>query len=244
LDFFFYLSKSFKKNMKTKRIILPTLLAFLFILGCKSMGVNGLDSTGNLEGKLPIPNIKGTMSTEESIAKRASVRLYQNKPLSIESISQLLYAAQGISHSYGDRRFRTAPSAGATYPLETYLFAASGVYKYNPIEHSLERIFENDKREELSAASLGQTSVSNASIVILFTMVQERTEKRYGNRAYRYICMEAGHAAQNIHLQAVALGLASVPIGAFTDEEVSAIIGCPDNEHALYMVPVGFEKEE
>lgn len=228
--------------MKTKQILVLFLLSLTFIFGCGSVGVKQIDSKTNLEGKLPAPKLNGKMSIEESIAKRASIRIFQNKPLSIQAISQLLYAAQGISHSYGDRRFRTAPSAGATYPLETYLFVASGVYKYNPLDHSLQRIFEKDKREELAAASLGQTSVSAASVVILFTMVQERTEKRYGERAYRYICMEAGHAAQNIHLQAVALGLASVPVGAFVDAEVSAIIGCPDKEHALYIVPVGFEK--
>ncbi len=225
-----------------KRIVFLNLILIAIIIGCNPNAGSNLNSSSKLEGKLPQPSLKGKMSTEEAIYKRASVRLFQNRPVSIENISQLLYAAQGISHSYGERQFRTAPSAGATYPLETYLFTPSGVYKYNPLEHSLSRLFEDDKRSQLSEASLGQTAVSSAPVVILFTMVQERTEKRYGERAFRYICMEAGHAAQNLHLQAVALGLSSVPVGAFYDEQVAGVLGCPNNEHPLYIVPIGYEQ--
>lgn len=201
----------------------------------------GIDSSGNLEGKLPVPNLKGKFSVEQAMNERKSVRKFIDKPLSVEQISQLLWAAQGITHSYGERFFRTAPSAGATYPLETYLLTASGVYKYIPKEHSLKRLFDNDLRKQLSEASLGQTAVSNAHAVILFTMIEERTAQRYRDRAYRYVCMEAGHAAQNIHLQAVAMGLGSVPVGAFTDSQVAQILQCAEGEQPLYIVPVGYE---
>lgn len=226
---------------KIKNLIMITLLTTATISCGNSTGKTSSD---NIEGKLPNPKLKGGISLEESIKQRKSVRSFEDKVFSIEQISQLLWAAQGITHNYHDRLFRSAPSAGATYPLETYLLTASGVYRYNPVEHSLSRIFEEDKRLALSEASLGQASVSSASAVFVFTMIEERTAQRYGERAFRYICMEAGHVAQNIHLQAVSLGLGSVPVGAFNDSDVSAVLGCPDNEFPLYIVPVGYEKLE
>jgi SagB-type dehydrogenase family enzyme len=128
--------------------------------------------------------------------------------------------------------------------LETYLFTASGVYKYIHKDHSLTKVLEDDLRKQLSDASLGQTAVSDAHAVFVFTMIEERTAQRYGERAFRYICMEAGHVAQNIHLQAVALGLGSVPVGAFDDNQVSEILKCNEGEVPIYIVPVGYETME
>lgn len=201
-------------------------------------------SSDDIEGKLPDPKHKGRISIEETLKHRESVRQFEDSPLTIEQISQLLWAAQGVSHSWGDRTFRTAPSAGATYPLETYLFTQSGGYKYNPANHSLTKTFDKDLRQELSDVALGQTSVSDAHAVIVFTMVENRTAQRYGERAFRYICMEAGHAAQNIHLQAVALGLGSVPVGAFNDNELAELLECLEEEVPLYMIPVGYQAQE
>lgn len=232
------------KNNHMKPLKNLTMIVLLVIASCGCTSNSGGNSTDSLEGKLPEPKIKGKISLEETLRLRKSVRSFQDKNLSIEQISQLLWAAQGITHNYHERLFRTAPSAGATYPLETYLFTASGIYKYNPVEHSLSRVSNEDKRKALSEASLGQTSVSDVPVVFLLTMIEERTSQRYGERAFRYICMEAGHVAQNIHLQAVALGLSSVPVGAFEDSAVAAVIGCPENEFPLYIVPVGYEKVE
>jgi SagB-type dehydrogenase family enzyme len=223
--------------------LISILFAFAIVFAsCESPSIE--DSTNNLEGKLPIPKLKGKLSLEETVNLRKSVRLFQDKPLTIEQVSQLLWAAQGITHSWGDRQFRSAPSAGATYPLNLYLFTASGGYMYNPLEHSLSKLINVDLRKTISEAALGQTAVSDAHAVFVFTMIEERTSQRYGERAYRYICMEAGHVAQNIHLQAVALGLGSVPVGAFDDDKIAEIIKCTENEFPLYIIPVGFEAEE
>ncbi len=140
--------------------------------GCGGTSIG--DSTNNLEGKLPAPKLKGKVSVEETMYLRKSVRLFKDKALTIEQISQLLWAAQGVTHSWGERQFRTAPSAGATYPLETYIFTASGGYKYNPVEHSLAKVFEDDLRMNLSEAALGQSAVSNAHAVFVFTMIVKR----------------------------------------------------------------------
>lgn len=228
--------------MKTLKILTPFIAFTMLVSSCQNASIG--DSKGNLEGKLPIPNLKGKVSIEESLNLRKSVRLFQDKPLTIEQISQLLWAAQGVTHSWGDRQFRTAPSAGATYPLEILVFTASGGYKYNQLDHSLTKVFDQDLRKDLSDAALGQTAVSNAHAVFVFTMFEERTAQRYNERAFRYICMEAGHVAQNIHLQAVALGLGSVPVGAFEDEKVSEIINCKEGEVPIYIVPVGYEEKE
>lgn len=228
--------------MRTIRKISILIAVSLLLGNCQQPSIG--NSTENLEGKLPNPILKGKNSLEESLNLRKSVRIFQDKPLTIEQVSQLLWAAQGITHSWGDRQFRTAPSAGATYPLETYLFTASGGYKYNPFEHSLTKVFENDMREDISKVALGQTSVSNAHAVFVFTMFEERTAQRYNERAFRYICMEAGHAAQNIHLQAVSLGLGSVPVGAFEDDKLLELLGCSEGEVPIYIVPVGYEAEE
>ncbi|MFP4556469.1 MAG: SagB/ThcOx family dehydrogenase [Bacteroidales bacterium] len=226
-----------------KQILIPTMISLFFTFGACSSPSAG-NSADNLEGKLPDPKHKGRITLEETLKHRESVRQFENKPLTIEQISQLLWAAQGISHSWGDRTYRTAPSAGATYPLETYLFTKSGGYKYDPENHSLTKSFDKDLRQELSDVALGQTSVSDAHAVIVFTMIEERTAQRYEERAFRYVCMEAGHAAQNIHLQAVAFGLGSVPVGAFDDNELAKLLECSEEEKPLYIIPVGFQAQE
>jgi len=228
--------------MKTNKLISLMVALVLTSNGCNNAKVVG--SNQELEGKLPAPKLMGEISVEEALNLRKSVRKFLDKPLSIDQISQLLWSAQGITRTRGELKLRTAPAAGATYPLETYLFTASGGYKYNPADHSLKKVYPDDMRIELAQASHGQTSVSCAHAVFVFTYIEERTSQRYGERAYRYICMEAGHVAQNIHLQAVALGLGSVPVGAFTDDKVAEIMQLPENEIPLYIIPVGYSAEE
>lgn len=186
---------------------------------------------------LPRPKTKGTISVEEAIAQRRSIRSYSSQRLTDEELSQLLWAAQGITDE--KRALRAAPSAGATYPLETYAVTADGVFHYDPKKHALESVKNGDVRRELAAAAYGQSFIAKASAIIVFAAVPERTTRRYARRGTMYIHMEAGHAAQNLHLQAVALGMGSVPVGAFEDEAVAKVVGLPDNQIPLYLVPVG-----
>jgi SagB-type dehydrogenase family enzyme len=138
---------------------------------------------------------------------------------------------------------RTAPSAGATYPLEVYAVTAERVSRYLPGEHALSPVGAGDVRPELAAAAIGQETVATAPLVMVITGVVSRTAARYGTRAERYVWMEAGHAAQNVLLQAVALGLGAVPVGAFDDDRVRAVVGAPADEKPLYLVPVGHPAE-
>jgi SagB-type dehydrogenase family enzyme len=187
--------------------------------------------------ELPEPVQSGVMSVEEAIARRRSVRSFAENALPPDQISQLLWAAQGITERR--RQLRAAPSAGATYPLETYLVTGEGVFRYLPARHALERAAANDVRPALAEAALGQTWVRAAPASIVFAAVPERTTGRYGRRGMVYIFMEAGHAAQNVHLQAVALGLSSVPVGAFNDDEVASVVGLAEGEIPLYIVSIG-----
>jgi SagB-type dehydrogenase family enzyme len=193
--------------------------------------------------KLPEPRYDSETSIEKALNKRRSIREYKNEPLTLTEVSQLLWAAQGITDS--ERGFRTAPSAGALYPLEVYIVIGNvegvtkGVYKYEPHEHELVKVRNGDTRDELTAAALGQTCVGGGSIIIVFSAVYERTTQKYEDRGIRYVHMEVGHAAQNVYLQAVALNLGTVTIGAFKDDEVRKILNMPDEEHVFYIMPVG-----
>ena len=192
--------------------------------------------------KLPDPKSRGIVSLEDSLAKRRSVREYDNTPLSLEEVSQLLWAAQGITAHWGAR---TAPSAGALYPLEVIVVVGNvvdlppGGYRYDPKGHELAGITLGDLRPQLASAALGQSAVRNAAINVVFTAVYQRTTRKYGDRGIQYVHMEAGHAAQNLCLQATALGLGTVPIGAFDDEQVGRLLNLPKDERPLYLIPVG-----
>ncbi len=186
---------------------------------------------------LPEPTTKGTMSVEEAIARRRSVRSFASDKLTDGQLSQLLWAAQGITDKGSE--LRAAPSAGATYPLEVYAVTQESICHYDPSRHELKAVKTGDLRGKLADAALGQGFIREAPLTIVFTAVPSRTTGTYGKRGDRYIHMEAGHAAQNVHLQAVALGLGSVPVGAFSDDEVAAVLGCSGKETPLYIVPVG-----
>jgi len=190
---------------------------------------------------LPAPPTTGAMSLEEALARRRSVREFVPGALTLAEISRLLWAAQGVT---GAGR-RTAPSAGATYPLEIYLVAGDvegltvGVYRYRPGLHRLEAVTDDDIRLTLSAAAWGQGWLRRAAAVVAIAAVFERTTARYGKRGERYVHIEAGHAAQNLLLQAAALGLGAAPVGAFSDTLVSRLLRLADGETPLYLIPVG-----
>ena len=187
---------------------------------------------------LPGPVLKGKMSLEEAVSLRRSVRSFKDTALSEEVISQLAWAAQGITEPRSS--FRAAPSAGALYPLEIYLVKADGVFHYIPDGHRLERISEEDVRKPLARAALSQSFVAEASLDIVIAAEFSRTTGKYGQRGHQYVHMEAGYVAENVHLQAVALGLGSVSVGAFRDAEVSRAVGLPGEYVPLLIIPVGY----
>lgn len=186
---------------------------------------------------LPRPQKSAGMSLTEALARRRSVREFSTQALTQDELGQLLWAAQGITSDDGRR---AAPSAGALYPLEIYAVTASGVHHYNPHGHRLERRSGPDLRPALARAALGQTAVSSAAAVFVVAADYGRTARKYGPaRSPRYVHLEAGHAAQNLLLQAVALGLGGVPVGAFDDEQVHKAISLPSAEQPVYLVAVG-----
>ncbi len=195
-----------------------------------------------MEIKLPLPRYDGPISLEATLLRRRSVRDFTDSPLSLAEVSQLLWAAQGVTVGWGGR---TAPSGGATYPLETYVLGGRvvdlppAVYRYEPKGHFLGMVETEDRRKALADAALGQGFIERAPLDIVFSAVFQRITRRYGERGKRYALMEAGHAAQNVLLQAVALGMAAVPVGAFYDEQVARALGFKTGEEALYILAIG-----
>lgn len=191
---------------------------------------------------LPQPDVTGAAAVEELMARRRSVRDFADRPLTQAELGQLLWAAQGITGPDGRR---TAPSAGALYPLELYAVVGdveglpAGIYHYLPDGHRLQRTGEGDLRRPLAAAALNQDWLAQAPVAIVFTAVYERTGRKYGDRAARYVHMEAGHAGQNLFLQAGALGLATVVVGAFEDDRVAELLNLPRGSRPLSIMPVG-----
>ena len=191
--------------------------------------------------ELPQPVWDGPVSVEEALKYRRSVRSFRRDPLSLEEVSQLLWAAQGLK----DSEFRTAPSAGALYPLEVYAALwnieglEAGVYRYDPPTHSLRVIHMGHVRKSLSRAALGQDWVHGGAMALVLAAVYERTTKKYGERGIRYAHMEAGHAAQNVYLQAQALGLGTVVVGAFRDGSVRRVMHMQADEQPLSIMPIG-----
>lgn len=185
---------------------------------------------------LPAPKTEGMVSVETALARRRSVRTFQRRGLSLAEIGQLAWAAQGKTHREG---FRAAPSAGALYPLELYIALAEGLFHYEPHRHRLIRTAAKDLRLALRSACLDQAVVDEAPAVFVLAAVVERTAAKYRRRAERYVFLEAGHAAQNLLLQATALGLGGVPIGAFDDDALTRALGLGGSERAVYVIPIG-----
>ena len=194
--------------------------------------------------KLPSPSHRGKISVEEAILKRRSARRFRAQPLSFTQLSQLLWSAQGITGTGGRR---AAPSAGATYPLEVFIVIgehgieslAAGVYHYDVGNHSLSLHLSGDFRQKLADTALGQSFIANCPIDMVVCALHRRTAYRYGRRGERYVHMEVGHVGQNVSLQAVVLGLATVMVGAFEDEEVVKVLKLEEQIKPLYIISVG-----
>jgi SagB-type dehydrogenase family enzyme len=192
--------------------------------------------------ELPGPRLQAGGALNEALVRRRSVRDFATTALPLQAISQLLWAAQGVTHPDG---LRTAPSAGALYPLELHLLAGAvqgldaGIYRYRPDVHRLQGTLTGDRRSELAHAALDQDWISGAPAVLVIAAVYERTGRKYGARAQRYVHIEAGHAAQNVLLQAVSLGLAGTDVGAFDDAAVQRLLSMPGDEQPLLIIPLG-----
>jgi len=238
-------------------VILATIVLSPIIVLCQlSSDLGGQAAT--LAVQLPAPQFDGRCSVEKALATRRSVREFKDESLSIATLSQLVWAAHGMTHkmdappgwSWGvwQGGKRTAPSAGALYPLELYIVASKvdglkpAVYRYRPQTHELLHVGAGDKRSELATATLGQKWIEDAPCVIVVSAVYKRTEVKYGDRAPRYVHIEVGHAVENICLQAVALDLGTTMVGAFKDDEVKKVLGMSDEEQPMAIVPVGKRK--
>ncbi|MEM2929538.1 MAG: SagB/ThcOx family dehydrogenase [Thermoproteota archaeon] len=220
-------------------ILIAALSVYFFLRPARSQTPVWINAT---RLRLPEPRYESEVSVEEALLKRRSVREYARGSLTLQEVSQLLWAAQGVTDPQG---LRTAPSAGALYPLEVYLVVGSveglapGVYKYVPDGHEIIMVLDGDKRARLTDAALGQAWVGKAAVDIVITAVYERTTGKYGERGIRYVHLEAGHAAQNICLQATAMDLGVVTVGAFYDEQVKTVLSLPDEEQPLYIITIG-----
>ena len=191
---------------------------------------------------LPEPQRDGTVSVEATMARRRSIRELGDAPLSLDELGQLLWSGQGVTARMGQR---TAPSAGATYPLEVYVAVAAvdglpaGMYRYLPARHALEPLTDGDPRPAIAEAAFGQEPLGVCPVTIVFAAVPGRTTERYGERGMRYVFMEVGHAAQNILLQATALGIGGAVLGAFNDQRLAAEAGLKPGEEPIYLIGLG-----
>lgn len=226
--------------MSGHRIVVTILAAGVLAAGCGMQEGQVVPSGSPSSGTpiaLPSPRTDGDVSLEDALARRRSVRELSGEQLSRAEIGQLLWAAQGLTDAQGRR---TSPSAGALYPLELYAVTAEGVFHYLPTGHAIERTAAGDVRSRLRAAALDQAPVGEAALVVVIAAVPARTAAKYGpERARRYVDLEAGHAAQNLLLEAVALDLAAVPIGAFDDDAVARVLNLPAGTEPRYLLPVG-----
>ena len=231
-----------KKDVKIVLIIFVGIAIILIcFLPLRPKSANQEKSMTNIN--FPQPKKDSDTSIEEALLNRRSIRDYKDELLSLEEVFQLLWAAQGITApQWGGR---TAPSAGALYPLEVYLVVRKvenlepGVYRYLPKEHKINKTLEGDVSTKLAEAALGQIFIKQAPVNLVISAVYSRTAVKYGERGVRYVHMEAGHAAQNVYLQAVSLNLGTVVVGGFEIEKVKEILNLPIEEEPLYIMPVG-----
>jgi SagB-type dehydrogenase family enzyme len=186
---------------------------------------------------LPTPKTTGSIPLETAIYRRRSQRDFAPGALTRQELSQLAWAAQGVTDK--ERGLRASPSAGALYPLELYVVDAQGVWHYDPAHNTLRSIGTGDHRADLAHAAVGQPQVGAAAANLVFTGVTARSRPRYGDRAERYVFIEVGHAAENALLEATALGLAAVPVAAFDDDALRGVLGVGAAETPLYIICVG-----
>lgn len=182
------------------------------------------------------PAVAEHQTLEDTLSRRRSVRLFSERALSEDEILKLCWAAQGITDAKGHR---TAPSAGARYPLELYVATPDGCYAYDPPHHRLLRRTKDDLRTVLQWAALSQEAVGQSPAVFVVAARPERTTAEYGRRGQRYVHLEAGHAAQNLLLEATAMGFGAVPIGAFDDARIREVLDLPADREVVYLIPIG-----
>ena len=220
----------------TVSIVLSCLmLVILLAMGCPGQPESGKSDADIIQ--LPPPDTTGSVAVEQTIAQRRSVRAFTDQALTNEQMGQLLWAAQGITEPR--RGLRAAPSAGALYPLELYVVTTQGVYHYLPEGHRLQPHLSGNRMSQLAQACLGQQCVEQAAANFVITAVYERTAGKYGGRAQRYVDIEVGAAGENLYLQAVALDLGAVMVGAFQDEAVTDTLQLPTDYAPVLVIPVG-----
>ena len=197
---------------------------------------------------LPKPSYEGKVSIEETIRARRTIRSFESDSLTISQLSQLLWAAQGVTDE--ERGFRSAPSGGALYPLDVYVVVGrngieglgEGVFRYLPQPHAIEETVAGDQRKKVAGAALRQNWVAQAPAILVITAEYQRITGKYGERGIRYALIEVGHVGQNIFLQAEALGLGAGIVGAFDDDRVAEAIGALPKHEPLLIMPVGYKK--
>ncbi|HEY6060450.1 MAG TPA: SagB/ThcOx family dehydrogenase [Gemmatimonadales bacterium] len=182
------------------------------------------------------PAVAEHPTLEDTLSRRRSVRLFSDRALSEDEVLKLCWAAQGVTDPKGHR---TAPSAGARYPLELYVATPDGCYAYDPPHHRLLRRTEDDLRAALQWAALSQEAVGQSPAVFVVAAQPARTTAEYGHRGRRYVHLEAGHAAQNLLLEATAMGFGAVPIGAFDDARLREVLDLPADREVVYLIPIG-----
>jgi len=248
------------KLLFTPIIILGTVLQIAAFGQHNLSGENKGETEKNIQ--LPPPRFDSETSVEEALKLRRSTREYTDEPLSISDISQILWAAQGITKKKDEPSkywlekyeyqggYRTAPSAGALFPMELYLVVGNveglseGVYKYIPKNHSIKKVLEGNKIMAVHDVALKQKAISDAQVLLIMAGVYERTEAKYGERAQRYVHIEVGAICQNVYLQGISLGIGTVMIGAFKDEPLKEVLQLPEEEHPLGIMPLGRMPEE
>jgi len=196
--------------------------------------------------KLPMPRTDSEFSVEQAVLTRRTVRSFSTEALSASQLSQILWAAQGVTEE--GTMLRAVPSAGALYPTELYAALGEGtvegldkgIYRYLPESHDVEKTDDRDVRNDLARASLSQMWMARAPVSIVICSEYSRVSVKYGQRGLRYAMIEAGGVAENIFLQARALGLDTGVVGAFLDREVVNVLNVPVDHEPLLIVPVGY----
>jgi SagB-type dehydrogenase family enzyme len=235
--------------LKKSIYYLTTFLLMPFFSIRKAMAGKIDGTTGKMEQKMNLskPSLKGSVSVEEAIKHRRTIRSYRVKPLTLEQLSQIFWAAQGITEDRGYKR--AAPSGGALYPMDIYAVVGdscveglgAGIYHYDPRKHAALSIMEGDLRKDVARSSLSQMWMAEAPINLVITAEYSRITSKYGARGERYAMIEAGHIGQNIFLQAEALGLRAGIVGAFHDKDVNRIMKINRSHEPLLIMPVGYE---
>jgi len=227
-----------KKHFPLLNLMLIFGLAILTLLPICVMDRSALaqGKSGGETLKLPPPRYESEVSIEKALLERRSIRSYKEEPLTLNELSQILWAAQGITEP--KRGLRAAPSPRAVYLLEVYVLPGNvtnlpmGLYRYQPQGHELIKIADGDKKAELFKAA-GQAPIKNAPVALVITGLSEKTQ----NPTWMYL--EAGHAAENVYLQSVSLKLGTVAMGGFKEEEVRKVLTLPEKERVLYIMPIG-----